>query len=664
MRSNWRKQMMISALALTLSATNVAPVFASAAPDGKTNAVDIAQTMGTTAQWNRWEKEWETLKNDWTQISLSPGSNATELNFAWYTPKQTNDDHSNANVPKLIIGEGHNMKNAKVYEAEQTAVKDEQDNNGETYNSNKVTATGLKENKTYYYSYDNGNGYTKPAEYTTKSTNNFSFAFVGDPQIGSSNELKGKDTKEFYDAQSNAVKSDAFNWSSTLNAALEKTDDQLSFVVSAGDQIQTTKKKLPNKDASKSEIEYTGYLSPEALKSLPVATTVGNHDADNANYTYHFNRTNASELGSNKVVGGDYYFKYGNALFIMLNTQDTNVAEHKQFIEQTVAANKDCKWRIVTLHQDIYGSAEHSNEPEITNLRYQLTPIFEQNDIDAVLTGHDHAYSRSKMLLGGTKANDYTDNEFDAELEKDMDAGENPTTKTVAPGNIKNDSTDEKDQKYLTYLKSIMDEKAIETVKKQGSSVINPEGVLYMTAGSSSGSKYYDLVPRQQTYIAHRWQEDVPTYSVVDVTENSLTINTYRTDNDEKIDETFSITKSKGDTTSLNAEIKASTTKPATVKKPTAEKKVVVAKASAKLKAGKKKVTVKIKKASVSGYQIKYASNKNFKKAKTRNTRKTIYTIKSLRSKKKCYVKVRAYKVVKGKKIYGSYSKVLKVTVK
>lgn len=664
MRSNWRKQMMISALALTLSATNVAPVFASAAPDGKTNAVDIAQTMGTTAQWNRWEKEWETLKNDWTQISLSPGSNATELNFAWYTPKQTNDDHSNANVPKLIIGEGHNMKNAKVYEAEQTAVKDEQDNNGETYNSNKVTATGLKENKTYYYSYDNGNGYTKPAEYTTKSTNNFSFAFVGDPQIGSSNELKGKDTKEFYDAQSNAVKSDAFNWSSTLNAALEKTDDQLSFVVSAGDQIQTTKKKLPNKDASKSEIEYTGYLSPEALKSLPVATTVGNHDADNANYTYHFNRTNASELGSNKVVGGDYYFKYGNALFIMLNTQDTNVAEHKQFIEQTVAANKDCKWRIVTLHQDIYGSAEHSNEPEITNLRYQLTPIFEQNDIDAVLTGHDHAYSRSKMLLGGTKANDYTDDEFDAELEKDMDAGENPTTKTVAPGNIKNDSTDEKDQKYLAYLKSIMDEKAIETVKKQGSSVINPEGVLYMTAGSSSGSKYYDLVPRQQTYIAHRWQEDVPTYSVVDVTENSLTINTYRTDNDEKIDETFSITKSKGDTTSLNAEIKASTTKPATVKKPTAEKKVVVAKASAKLKAGKKKVTVKIKKASVSGYQIKYASNKNFKKAKTRNTRKTIYTIKSLKSKKKCYVKVRAYKVVKGKKIYGSYSKVLKVTVK
>ena len=121
MKSNWRKQMMISALALTLSAANAAPAFASAAPDGKSNAAEIAQTMGTTTQWNRWQKEWETLKNDWTQISLSPGSNATELNFAWYTPEQTNDNNSNAdveakvqaippdqtdsNVPELIIGE-------------------------------------------------------------------------------------------------------------------------------------------------------------------------------------------------------------------------------------------------------------------------------------------------------------------------------------------------------------------------------------------------------------------------------------------------------------------------------------------------------------------------------------------------------------------------------
>ena len=58
-------------------------------------------------------------------------------------------------------------------------------------------------------------------------------------------------------------------------------------------------------------------------------------------------------------------------------------------------------WRVVTLHQDIYGSGEHSNEPAIAELRYKLVPIFEENDIDVVLTGHDHTYARTKILKGG-----------------------------------------------------------------------------------------------------------------------------------------------------------------------------------------------------------------------------------------------------------------------
>ena len=661
-----------------------------------------------TESWSTWKANWDKYSTNYENVSLTPGATESQLNFAYYSKTEE--------TPKVKIATKADMSDAKEVEGKQTqAVAIE----GVQYYSNKASVNDLKENTTYYYQVFQNGKYQDVQKYSTKSFKNYSFLYVGDPQIGASSGQTSTEGDAMKD-NNYAARNDSYNWNNVLNNAV-KQNPNLSFVASAGDQVNT----------GNNEKQYAGYLGADALRSLPVATTIGNHDSGSEQYSMHYNNPNAFDTSGYRntakytegktAAGTDYYYTYGNTLFIILDTNNYNCATHENVMRKAIKENPNAKWKVVMFHQDIYGSAEHSNEPEITNLRYQLTPIFEQNDIDAVLTGHDHAYSRSKMLLGGTKANDYTDDEFDAELEKDMDAGENPTTKTVAPGNIKNDSTDEKDQKYLTYLKSIMDEKAIETVKKQGSSVINPEGVLYMTAGSSSGSKYYDLVPRQQTYIAHRWQEDVPTYSVVDVTENSLTINTYRTDNDEKIDETFSITKSKGDTTSLNAEIKASesivkqkdayttesyrvfeqaltgakevaadkkatkdevenalkvltnakaglekkaTTKPATVKKPTAEKKVVVAKASAKLKAGKKKVTVKIKKASVSGYQIKYASNKNFKKAKTRNTRKTIYTIKSLRSKKKCYVKVRAYKVVKGKKIYGSYSKVLKVTVK
>lgn len=655
MKGNWKKQLFAGALAVSLFATGGFTALAgdyTAAPDGKTNAADLAAAMGNTSEWESWVEEWNTVKTDWTQISLTPGSDATQLNFAWYTPKNMKTASSGAvakivakvcpklaesTMPKMVIGEGKNMRHAKVYEAVQTSVEDEKDNDGNEYNSNKVTVTGLKENTTYYYSYDNGNGYTEPAAYTTKSTDKFSFVFVGDPQIGSSNELKGTDSEKFYNAQSDSVRSDSFNWEATLEAAMAKTGNQASFVVSAGDQIQTTKKKSPNKDASKSEIEYTGYLSPDVLKSLPVATTVGNHDADNANYTYHFNTPNSSELGSNGIVGGDYYFTYGDVLFMMLNTQDTNVAEHKQFIEQATAANSDCKWRIVTLHQDIYGSAEHSNEPEITNLRYQLAPYFEEYDVDAVLTGHDHAYSRSRMLLGGTATSDYTDDEFDEMLERDMDTkGDKETQLFTAPGNIQDDTEDPEEKAYLEYLYSVMDANAVEELKDDDVAY-NPEGILYMTANSSSGSKYYDLVPRMQTYIAGRWQEDVPTYSIIDVTDHTLTINTYRTDNGEKIDDTFTIVKSDA----------------------------VPGKAAAAAKAvGKKKVMVSITPVkNASGYEIQYADNSCFKKAVTKKTTKTT-CIFNAPKKGTCYIRVRAYKKVSGKTIYGAYSDTVRVTLK
>lgn len=663
MRKFMWKKAAAAAMTATILATSATVLQAAAPPDGYTNAQDTVEAYG--GAYSNWMTKWNsTISKDREQISLSPGSDNSSVNFAWYTKKS-------AGVQKLKIAENKRLTNAKVYEAEQTKAVTDKDET--EYVSNKVIATDLKANTTYYYSYQKDGQWTAPEKYTTDNGSKFSFIFVGDPQIGSSNELKGAATEEFYNAQSAAVANDAFNWNTTLNQAMEKTGNKASFVLSSGDQIQSTKKKSPNKAAWGSEIEYSGYLSPDVLKNLPVATTVGNHDADNANYTYHFNTANASELGSNGKVGGDYWFKHDNALFIMLNTQDTNVEEHKQFIEQTVAANKDCKWRIVTLHQDIYGSAEHSNEPEITNLRYQLAPIFEDNKVDVVLTGHDHAYSRTQILKGGHKTTEYTDDEFDSMLDEDMDAGENPDTVYTAKENIKADTTDPSEKAYLNYLNQVMDKDAIQQVTKKGTTVFNPTGILYMTAGSSSGSKYYDLVPRQQSYIANRWQQDVPTYSVIDITDTIFTINTYRTDTEEKIDETFSIAKvnesdNKNQTDNTQTDnkkqpttAKKNTTKPA--EKAVAPKKTVVKKVKA---LGKKKIKITVKKSSeqVSGYEVILSTKKNFKNAKKITTKKNVVTVKKLKAGKKYFVKVRAFKKVGNKKIYGNYSTVKKVIVK
>ena len=663
MRKFMWKKAAAAAMTATILATSATVLQAAAPPDGYTNAQDTVEAYG--GAYSNWMTKWNsTISKDREQISLSPGSDNSSVNFAWYTKKS-------AGVQKLKIAENKRLTNAKVYEAEQTKAVTDKDET--EYVSNKVIATDLKANTTYYYSYQKDGQWTAPEKYTTDNGSKFSFIFVGDPQIGSSNELKGAATEEFYNAQSAAVANDAFNWNTTLNQAMEKTGNKASFVLSSGDQIQSTKKKSPNKAAWGSEIEYSGYLSPDVLKNLPVATTVGNHDADNANYTYHFNTANASELGSNGKVGGDYWFKHDNALFIMLNTQDTNVEEHRQFIEQTVAANKDCKWRIVTLHQDIYGSAEHSNEPEITNLRYQLAPIFEDNKVDVVLTGHDHAYSRTQILKGGHKTTEYTDDEFDPMLDEDMDAGENPDTVYTAKENIKADTTDPSEKAYLNYLNQVMDKDAIQQVTKKGTTVFNPTGILYMTAGSSSGSKYYDLVPRQQSYIANRWQQDVPTYSVIDITDTTFTINTYRTDTEEKIDETFSIAKvnesdNKNQTDNTQTDnkkqpttAKKNTTKPA--EKAVAPKKAVVKRVKS---LGKKKIKITVKKSSkqVSGYEVILSTKKNFKNAKKITTKKNVITVKKLKAGKKYFVKVRAFKKVGNKKIYGNYSTVKKVIVK
>ena len=78
-----------------------------------------------------------------------------------------------------------------------------------------------------------------------------------------------------------------------------------------------------------------------------------------------------------------------------------------------------------------------------------------------------------------------------------------------------------------------------------------------------------------------------------------------------------------------------------------------------------KKLTAKWKKVSgAKGYEVQYSTNKKFKKAKTKTTKKTSLTIKNLK-KKTYYVRIRAYTLdASGKKISGGWSTVKEVKIK
>jgi hypothetical protein len=78
------------------------------------------------------------------------------------------------------------------------------------------------------------------------------------------------------------------------------------------------------------------------------------------------------------------------------------------------------------------------------------------------------------------------------------------------------------------------------------------------------------------------------------------------------------------------------------------------------------KVTWK-KDSQATGYQLVYSTSSKFNSSKTVNISKSSTvskTISKLTAGKKYYVKVRSYKTINGKKVYGSYSKVKTVTVK
>ena len=88
-----------------------------------------------------------------------------------------------------------------------------------------------------------------------------------------------------------------------------------------------------------------------------------------------------------------------------------------------------------------------------------------------------------------------------------------------------------------------------------------------------------------------------------------------------------------------------------------------------KIKAAKKAISVEWKKVSgVKGYQVQVATDKKFKKNKKTVTVKkqktTKTTVKKLKAKKKYYVRVRTYKIVNGKKVYSSWSKIKTVKTK
>lgn len=499
-----------------------------AAPLALASPYNDSSVTGGSEAWNAWVAQWDAVATDYTKVSLTPGADETELNFAWYSKVED----GKAATP--VVHFGTDKENLKTFtgtaDAVDTALTD-----GVAYQYNHVTVTGLQANSTYYYTVERNGVQSDVVTYQTQDFSTLKILYVGDPQVGASKgQTQGDVTLTADSGAGNlAARNDSFAWDRTLDIATAQNPD-LNFIISAGDQV--------NKTGKAKEEEYAGYLSASALASLPVATTIGNHDSLNADYMYHFNNPNTTEYGKTQA-GGDYYYSYGAGLFIVLNTNNYNVAEHEKAIQEAIASNPDAKWRIVTIHQDIYGSGLDHSDTDGMILRTQLTPIFDEYDIDVVLQGHDHTYSRTKMLYGdGQTHGTYEFRLNDEGTDYDWDNAYNTQTDEKIPL-----YPEEGDTTGTAAHDAFQADNGCYTIEStSGNTVTNPKGILYMTANSASGSKFYELIASQQDYVAERSQNWLPSYSVISLSEDTFTIDTYQITDDgktEKIDDTFTIRK-------------------------------------------------------------------------------------------------------------------------
>ena len=474
----------------------------------------VVATQAGDENWSQWKTSWESIKTDYEQVSMAPGKNASQMNFAWYSKEQPT--HA-----EVRISENADMTGAADWKgtSKEGSVVD-----GVQFFTNKVTVRSLKPETTYYYQVKIDGAWKDVQSFKTGNPDDFSFMYVGDPQIGAS---KGQTSSEGNKQDGElAARNDAYNWNKTLNSALVQ-HPEINFLVSPGDQINEPAEDQSAGKIQLQEMQYAGYLSAKALRSLPEATSIGNHDSMTAGYQNHFNVPNPfTEEATPTTAGHGYFYTYGNALFIMINANNYNAADHEALIKKAIKAHPDTKWRIVVMHQDIYGSGKDHSDSDGILLRTQLTPIYDANKIDVVLQGHDHTYARTYQLSGDGKQH--------ADFAEYKVAGQQGQHHNLIDAAMKdNDKKSIYESQNLCYTIADM---------KQGT-LRNPKGVFYMSSNSATGSKFYELIPQQQDYIAARNQDWRPTYSVIHITKNSFTIDTYDVETGKPIDESYSIVK-------------------------------------------------------------------------------------------------------------------------
>ena len=102
-----------------------------------------------------------------------------------------------------------------------------------------------------------------------------------------------------------------------------------------------------------------------------------------------------------EAMAGNYYFIYGNTLFMVIDYQDHTdealVAAEQEWVKSVVKNHPDVTWRVAVMHESMFGYRV-TDPAEGMNAVWSDT--FDAAGVDVVLMGHDHIYTRTGYYSG------------------------------------------------------------------------------------------------------------------------------------------------------------------------------------------------------------------------------------------------------------------------
>lgn len=365
-------------------------------------------------------RTYSTNGNNITAVSLQVGTDESEKRLVWY-----NDQDKGTGKVQIALKSdydndgGFTDNNSRII----TATTEKPHGNDKSI-SNKVILDNLKLGETYVYRLGGKDTFSDKVysfkTYYATNDDKQTFLIVSDLHNNA------------YTIDSVADSSQVKTYQSLFNNILSRHND-IQFIVSTGDNVSqgnmpTQFKEYMNSDwniyREKAELEMEVLFKPSVFQSIPFASSLGNHEANNngnefgsvTKYHYYLPNddgltgTHYSETINKPITHGNFWFRNGDVLVVGITATRFDSAvfahsqadDHKTYIKKAIDANPDAKWKILINHVPAYTFDGGFVESPLIRKVFADIGINEFG-FDAVLAGHTHSYSRSKQLLTDAK---------------------------------------------------------------------------------------------------------------------------------------------------------------------------------------------------------------------------------------------------------------------